>query len=125
MIEEMMSGTWQPADIYFDVDSGGMGLLGFMEGQEPMPGVPADVAPQVEELLAQMLAGEFTRFDVFTGPINNNKGELIVPEGVQLTQSDLEGIDESLGAALGRQGCTICMNWLAEGIVPDAEIPQQ
>jgi basic membrane protein A len=125
MIEEMMAGTWQPADIYFDVDSGGLGLLGFMEGQEPMPAVPADVAPQVQELLAQMLAGEFTRFDVFSGPINNNKGELIVPEGVQLTQSDLEGIDEKLGAQLGREGCTICMNWLAEGIVPDAEIPQQ
>jgi basic membrane protein A len=80
---------------------------------------------QVQDLLAQMLAGEFTRFDVFTGPINNNKGELIVPEGVQLTQSDLEGIDEALGAQLDREGCTICMNWLAEGIVPDAEIPQQ
>jgi basic membrane protein A len=24
----------------------------------------------------------------------------------------------------GREDCTICMNWLVEGIVPDAEIPQ-
>jgi basic membrane protein A len=124
IIEEMMAGSWKPSDIYFDVDSGSLGLLGFMEGQEPLPAVPAEVAPQVQEVLAKMVAGEMTRFDVFAGPINNNKGEVVVPEGQKLTQSDLEGIDAELGAQLGREGCTICMNWLAEGIVPDAEIPQ-
>jgi basic membrane protein A len=41
-----------------------------------------------------------------------------------LTQSDLEGIDDEMGAMLGREGCTICMNWLAEGIVAEAEISQ-
>jgi basic membrane protein A len=71
-----------------------------------------------------MLAGEMTRFDVFTGPINDNKGEVIIPEGVSLTQSDLEGIDENIAAQIGRDACTICMSWLAEGIAPDAEIPQ-
>jgi basic membrane protein A len=124
MIEEMMADTWTPGDIYFDVDSGSLGLLGFMEGEEPQPGVPAEVVSQVRELLDQMLAGEFTRFDLFSGPINDNQGSEVVPAGESLTQSDLEGIDEALGAQLGREGCTYCMNWLAEGIVPDAEIPQ-
>ena len=120
----MIDGSFVGADIYFDVDSGSLGLLGFMEGQEPAAGVPVEVIPQVRELLDQMLAGDFTRFDVFTGPINDNKGEVIVPDGTSLTQSDLEGIDAGLGETLGREGCTICMGWLAEGIVPDAEIPQ-
>ena len=71
-----------------------------------------------------MLAGEMNRFDIFTGPINNNKGELIVPEGVSLTQSDLEGIDETIAAETGREPCTICMNWLAEGVSPEAELPE-
>jgi basic membrane protein A len=124
MITEMMEGTFVPADIYFEADSGALGLLGFMEDQEPAPGVPEAVIPQVREVLDQMLAGEFTRFDVFTGPINDNKGELLVPEGEALAQSDLEGIDETVGAQIGRPACTFCMNWLAEGIVPDAEIPQ-
>lgn len=124
LIQSMIDGTFTGGDIYFDVDSGSLGLLGFMEGQEPLPSVPAEVIPQVSELLDQMLAGEFDRFDVFTGPINNNQGEVVVPAGTSLTQSDLEGIDAELGATLGREGCTICMNWLAEGIVPDAEIPQ-
>ena len=124
LINSMIDGSFVGADIYFDVDSGSLGLLGFMEGQEPAAGVPAEVIPQVRELLDQMLAGDFTRFDVFTGPINDNKGEVVVPDGTSLTQSDLEGIDVGLGETLGREGCTICMGWLAEGIVPDAEIPQ-
>jgi len=124
LINAMMDGSFTGADIYFDVDSGSLGLLGFMEGQEPAPGVPEEVIPQVRELLDQMVAGEFNRFDVFTGPINDNKGEVVVPEGSSLTQSDLEGIDAELGATLGREGCTVCMTWLAEGIVADAEIPQ-
>ena len=123
LIQSMMDDTFVADDIYFDVDSGALGLLGFMEGQEPAPGVPEDVIPQVQEILAQMQAGEFDRFDVFTGPINDNKREIIIPEGVSLTQSDLEGIDEGLGEALGREPCTICMNWLAEGVSPDAELP--
>ena len=124
LIQSMIDGTFTGSDIYFDVDSGSLGLLGFMEGQEPLPSVPADVVPQVRELLDQMLAGDFDRFDVFTGPINDNKGEIMIPAGTSLTQSDLEGIDAELGATLGREGCTICMSWLAEGIVADAEIPQ-
>jgi basic membrane protein A len=124
IIEAMMADTWTPDDIYFDVDSGSLGLLGFMEGEEPLASVPEEVIPRVREVLDRMLAGEFTRFDLFTGPINDNQGNEIVPAGESLTQSDLEGIDEGLGAQLGREGCTYCMNWLAEGIVPDAEIPQ-
>jgi basic membrane protein A and related proteins len=124
LIQSMMDGSFVADDIYFDVDSGALGLLGFMEGQEPAPGVPEDVIPLVRETLDSMLAGDMDRFDVFTGPINDNKGEIIIPEGVSLTQSDLEGIDEELGATLGREGCTICMNWLAEGVSPDAELPE-
>lgn len=123
MVEEMIAGTFVPSDLYFDVDSGALGLLGFMDGQTPSPSVPEEVIPQVRELLDQMLAGEFDRFDVFTGPINNNKGEEIVPAGETLTQSDLEGIDEAVGAATGREACTYCMNWLAEGVSPEAELP--
>lgn len=124
LVQSMMDGTFVGEDIYFDADSGALGLLGFMEGQEPAPGVPEEVIPQVRAVLDQMLAGEFDRFDVFAGPVNDNKGEVVIPEGETLTQSDLEGIDEATGAALGREGCTICMAWLAEGVVPDAEIPQ-
>jgi len=125
LINQMMAGEFKAEDIYFDADSGSLGLLGFMEGQTPAPGVPEEVIPQVQEVLAKMLAGEFTRFDVFTGPINDNKGAEFVPAGSSLTQSDLEGLDETVAAATGREACTYCMSWLAEGVSPDAEIPQE
>ncbi len=121
IVQSMIDGTFVGEDLYFDVDSGSLGLLGFMEGQTPQPGVPESVIPQVQEILAQMEAGEMTRFDVFTGPINDNKGNEVVPAGVSLTQSDLEG----LTGVEGRDDCTICMNWLAEGVSPDSELPSQ
>ena len=124
MVQQMIDGTFVPDDIYFDVDSGALGLLGFMEGQTPAPGVPADVIPLVQETLAKMQSGEMTRFDVFTGPINNNKGEEVIPAGEKLTQSDLEGIDATVGEQIGREACVYCMNWLAEGVAPDAELPE-
>lgn len=120
LVQNMIDGTFKGEDIYFDVDSGSLGLLGFMEGQTPQPGVPAEVIPAVQELLGKMLSGEINRFTIFTGPIRDNKGNEIVPAGVSLTQSDLEGLQ----AIPGREDCTLCMNWLVEGIVPDAEIPQ-
>ncbi len=118
-VKQIEAGTWKPGDYYFDADSGGLGILGFMEGQTPNQGVPADVVPLVKEELDKMLKGEVTRFTLFTGPIKDNKGNVVVPEGVSLTQEDLEG----LKGVPGRPDCTICMNWLAEGFDPAAEIP--
>ena len=37
------------------------------------------VVEEVRDILAKMLAGEFTRFDVFTGPINDNQGNVVLP----------------------------------------------
>lgn len=113
LITSMMDKSFKGDSIYFDVDSGHLGILGFMEGQTPQPGVPESVIPQVKEVLAKMQSGEMTRFDVFAGPVMSNKGETIIPEGEKLTQSDLEGGSD----------CKICMNWLVEGVDPQAEIP--
>ncbi len=66
---------------YFDADSGGLGLFGFMPGETLQPGVaelPSDDLALVRQTLDQMLAGDFTCFDVFAGPITNNQGELVV-----------------------------------------------
>ena len=44
----------------------------------------------VKDTLAKMLAGEFNRFDVFTGPINDNQGNVVLPAGQSLEQVDLD-----------------------------------
>ncbi len=119
IIKEIQAGTWKPGNDYLDADSGIVGLYGFMDGQTPQPGVPADAIPLVKAKLADMVAGKFTRKDVFKGPIKDNTGKVIVPDGVSLTDEDLQGIDAATIKANGltdRTACTICMNWLVEGI---------
>ncbi len=113
IVEEIRAGTWKPEDMYLGADTGLVALYGFMEGQEPPPGVPETVVPLVREKLTAMRAGELTHFDLFTGPITDNAGNVVVPEGVVPTQEDLEGIK----GVPGRTDCTTCMNWLVEGVV--------
>jgi basic membrane protein A len=116
--EGTIDGTYVPGFQYFDADAGAMGLFGFMEGQTPQPGVadlPAADVQLVRDTLAAALAGEFTRFDVFKGPINDNQGNPILADGVSLEQLDLDGFAE-FGSP-----CTTCMYWWADGIT--AELP--
>jgi basic membrane protein A and related proteins len=126
IVSRIQAGIWVPEDYYGYTSDGLVGLYGFMEGQTPYPSVPEWVIPGVSALLAQMEAGEFTSFDIFTGPIYDNQGNLVIPDGVVPTHSDLEGLTEGYMAAFGiegRESCTICMNFLVEGFVPSADIP--
>lgn len=126
IVRSVREGTWTPEDYYGSTADGLVGFYGFMEGQEPYPSVPESVIPQVQEVLAQMKSGEFDRFDIFTGPINDNQGNVVIPAGVSLTQSDLEGLSDGYMSAFGitgREACTICMDYLVEGFDPTAEIP--
>ena len=114
--------TYKPGFDYFDADSGALGLFGFMEGQQPTKGMqdlPAEDMQMVKDTLAKMLKGEFTRFDVFAGPIKDNKGNIVVPEGKKMVQADL---DQFPPGAEGLK-CEYCMYWWADGIT--AELPKQ
>ncbi len=66
--------------------------------------------------MAAALGGTFTRFDVFSGAIFDNQGNLIVPEGKSLEQLDLDGFPQ-FGSP-----CRTCMYWWADGIT--AELPE-
>ncbi len=119
IVEGSRAGTWKGGWEYFDADTGSMGLLGFMEGETLQPGVaelPAEDLQLIRDTLAAMLAGEFTRFDVFKGPITDNQGNLILAEGESLEQLDLDGF-----AQFGSE-CKTCMYWWNENIT--AELPE-
>jgi basic membrane protein A len=118
--EQVKNGSYTAGYEYFDAESGAMGLYGFMEGETPQPGIadlPEADVQLVRDTLAQMLAGEFDRFDVFGGPITDNQGNVILAEGAQLVQADL---DQFPPGAEGNP-CTVCMHWWADGIT--AELP--
>jgi basic membrane protein A len=72
----------------------------------------------VEDTLAAMLAGEFTRFDVFSGPIMDNQGNEILAEGESMVQADL---DQFPPGAPGLE-CETCMFWWADNI--NAALPE-
>lgn len=119
VVKEIRAGTWKAGNVWLDADSGIVGFYGFMEGQTPQPGVPASVIPTVQAKLTDMLAGNFTVQDVFRGPIMDNTGKTVIPDGQTVTVEDLFGIDEATIQSMdltGRTACTICMNWLADGI---------
>jgi basic membrane protein A and related proteins len=118
--EQVKAGTYTAGYEYFDADAGSMGLYGFMEGQTPQPGIadlPAEDVQLVKDTLAKMLAGEFDRFDVFAGPITDNKGNVVLAEGEKLEQSDLDQFPNA-----NHDNCKTCMNWFVEGI--NAELPE-
>ena len=120
--EGVKAKTYKAGWDYFDADSGGLGLYGFMEGQQLTKGMadlPAEDIQMVKDTLAKMNKGEFTRFDVFTGPIKDNKGNEIVPAGEKMVQADL---DQFPPGAPGLE-CKYCMYWWADGI--SAELPKQ
>jgi basic membrane protein A and related proteins len=120
--EKVKAKTYKAGYEYFDADTQSLGLFGFMEGQTPQPGVkdlPAADVQMVKDTLAKMLKGEFTRFDVFSGPIKDNTGKEILAAGAKLVQADL---DQFPPGAEGNP-CTVCMHWWAEGV--NAEIPSQ
>jgi len=117
---DVNAGSYKAGYDYFDADAGGLGLYGFMEGQTPTKGVadlPPEVIQQVKDTLAKMQKGEFTRFDVFAGPIKDNTGKEIVPAGAKLEQADLD----QFPPGADNLKCKYCMHWWAEGVT--AELP--
>ena len=117
--EQVAAGEYTAGYEYFDADAGAMGLFGFMEGETPQPGIadlPEEDVQLVRDTLAAMLAGEFTRFDVFAGPIMDNAGNEILAEGESLVQADLDQFPNDDGT-----NCPTCMYWWADGI--EAALP--
>ncbi len=112
--------TYKPGFDYFDADSGSLGLYGFMEGQTLTKGesdLPAADLQMVKDTLAQMLAGKFTRFDVFAGPITDNNGNTVLAAGAKMDQSDIDCF------AVGSDArCKVGMYWWADGVT--AELPK-
>jgi len=121
IVEDVMAGSYEYGWQYFDASSGGLGIYGFMDGQELQPGVaslPEEDLQMVKDTLAAALAGDFNRFDVFAGPIIDNQGNVVVPDGERMQQAD---IDQFAPGAPGLE-CEYGMYWWNENVT--AELPE-
>ena len=96
MVEEVRDGTWKGDQSYWwSIKDGAVDIA-------PMgPMVPEDVKSMVNAHRDELLAGKDT---IFTGPIKNQKGEVVIAEGVTPPDSDLLG-----------------MTWFVEGVVGTTE----
>lgn len=90
-VQAVIDGTWKSEQYSGDMASGMVELAPF--GTQ----VPDDVKQLVEEKKAQIISGEF---QVFSGPISDNEGNVKVEEGQSLTHEEV-----------------LSMDWLAEGVV--------
>jgi basic membrane protein A len=96
-VKAVLDGTWQPAVSYG-------GLAEGMIDQAPFgPDVPQDVLDLVEQRKQEIASGTF---DFFAGPIRDNHGNVVVPEG----------------ETIPRDQRVTCCKWLVEGV--EGEVPQ-
>lgn len=90
-VQSVMDGTWKSGQYSGDMADGMVELAPF--GNK----VPDDVKQLVEAAKAKIISGEL---DVFTGPISDNKGNVVVQEGQKLTLEEV-----------------LSMEWLAKGVI--------
>ena len=93
-IQEILDGTWAPESYYGTMADGYVGLA------ELSDLVPADVKAQVEEVQAQIENGQFP---IFVGPIKDNKGNVVVPEGTTLDRAGIWSIKYLVEGATAAQ----------------------
>ena len=96
MVEDVRDGTWKGDQSYWwSIKDGAVDIA-------PMgPMVPEDVKAMVNAHRDELLAGKDT---IFKGPIKNQKGEVVIAEGVIPPDTDLLG-----------------MTWFVEGVVGTTE----
>lgn len=96
VVEQVKNGTWKGNEaLWWSMADGVVDIA-------PMgPMVPEDVKANVNAAKAELVAGNDT---IFAGPIKNQKGEVVIPEGTTAPDGDLLG-----------------MTWFVEGVVGTTE----
>ncbi len=91
-VQAILDGTWKPESYYGNMKDGYVGLA------EMSDLVPADVQAKVKEVQAKVESGEQK---IFVGPIKDNKGNVVVPEGTTLDRAGIWSIDYLVEGATG------------------------
>jgi basic membrane protein A len=93
MVDKVNKGTWKPEAVWWGLKEGAVDLAPFG------PAVPEDIKDLVNEKKSSIIDG---KWDVFSGPVKNQAGEVIIPEGKVMTDDEIWG-----------------MNWFVEGVKGD------
>jgi basic membrane protein A len=91
--EEVHNGTWTSSQYWGGLEDGIVGLSPYSDL------VPQEVRDLVEAKKAEIVAGNW---DVFTGPINDQDGALLVAEGETIPDQDLLGMTVFVEGVVGQ-----------------------
>ncbi len=83
-VQSAMDGTWASHDFWGGMAEDVIRITPINER------VPAEVAEEAMAITASITDGSF---HPFTGPLSNQAGEVVVPEGVTMTNAELAGMD--------------------------------
>ena len=83
-IQAVMDGTWKTQSYYGDLEDGLVGLAPFGKS------VSQSTIDEIEKVEQQLINDEF---DVFDGPIRDQSGKLVVPEGETPSLDELLSMD--------------------------------
>lgn len=96
IVGQVIEGTWQSSDIWWGLKEEFVGLAPISDA------VPTETVALVEAEKAKIIGGSW---DVFHGPVKNQKGEVVVKSGEKMTDGEMLG-----------------MNWFVEGV--EGDIPK-
>lgn len=94
-VKSVQEGTWETGRYWGPMSDEVVALAPYG------PMVPDDVKAKVEEAKEKILSGEW---DVFSGPIKDQEGNIKVAEGAKLTDDEMENIDWFVEGVQGKIG---------------------
>ena len=71
-VQSVIDGTWKPENVFFGLKEGLVSLAPLTDA------APAGAQELIDAATAKMVSGEW---DVFTGPITDNQGNVVIAEG--------------------------------------------
>lgn len=90
--QQVIDGTWEPDQFYGDMAGGLVDLAPFGTS------VPEDTQERVEQRKQEIIDGSF---EIFAGPIRNQAGEVVVPEGEVASLEELLATDYLVEGVVG------------------------
>ncbi len=91
--EEVHNGTWTSGQYWGGMGDGVVGLAPYSDL------VPQEVRDLVEAKKTEIVSGAW---DVFTGPINNQAGEVLVADGERMSDGDMLGMTVFVEGVVGQ-----------------------
>jgi basic membrane protein A and related proteins len=109
-VKSILDGTWKNNQVFYHMKDG-VSLV-----TPPAKFIPADIAKQASDVAAQIKAGTY---DIWKGPLSDNKGNVLAPEGKTLGDAYTGPAPEPGQSKTDAYVQSTQMNWALDNIIGD------